>query len=234
MDGLPDDVTSSRGTRPSGHQLGFVIARVEPSAIEISVETGESLLDAAVREKLSWPSVCGGSAACSTCMVRIISGLDSLSPPTDEERMALTTFRGIDVTKEPSCRLACQLRLVGDVVVRKLGVRRALTELGDRMHIKVGARLRSSTCDTEVIVVRSPASAVEICCGGAPMIQRGDEPDRSAFPEPTPDGGTLLGKRYFNERHGIELLCTRPGRGELSVNGDPFTVREAKPLPSSD
>jgi hypothetical protein len=50
------------------------------------------------------------------------------------------------------------------------------------------------------------------------------------------DGGspTLVGKRYVVESLGLELLCTKGGTGELTVNGESLTVKRAKALPASD
>jgi len=38
------------------------------------------------------------------------------------------------------------------------------------MELKPGTRLRSQTCSAEVIVVRPPDRAVDLRCGGAPMV----------------------------------------------------------------
>jgi len=43
-----------------------------------------------------------------------------------------------------------------------------------------------------------------------------------------------LGKRYSDESLGLELLCTKAGPGPLAVNGNELTIKDAKPLPSSD
>lgn len=100
--------------------------------------------------------------------------------------------------------------------------------------LKPGVRVRSAVCATEVMVVAAPGDAEGIlCCGGAPMI---DLAAASAGGTPAPDfaDGTQLGKRYVNEAGTLELLCTRPGEGSLSVDGVALTVKGAKPLPSSD
>ena len=39
---------------------------------------------------------------------------------------------------------------------------------------------------------------------------------------PSPDG-VLLGKRYTDEATGIEVLCTKPGPGPLTVDGRELT-----------
>jgi hypothetical protein len=101
------------------------------------------------------------------------------------------------------------------------------------MELKPGTRLRSQTCAAEVIVVKAPAGAVDLCCGGAPLIPI----DAAAGQLPIDDahrGGTLLGKRYADEAAGLEILCTKAGEGSLSVGATPLPMKEAKPLPSSD
>ena len=101
------------------------------------------------------------------------------------------------------------------------------------MELKPGTRLRSQVCSAEVIVVKAPAGAVDLCCGGAPLVAI----DAAVDAHPIADahrGGTLLGKRYADEDSGIELLCTKAGEGSLSLDGAPLPLKEAKPLPSSD
>jgi hypothetical protein len=44
----------------------------------------------------------------------------------------------------------------------------------------------------------------------------------------------LLGKRYADESSGLEVLCTKPGPGPLTVDGRPLEVKGPKPLPASD
>jgi hypothetical protein len=100
------------------------------------------------------------------------------------------------------------------------------------MEVRPGSRLKSVVCETEVIVVRAPAEPVELCCGGSPMIAiDGERPDGLAL-DPEQDDGTLLGKRYVHED--LEVLCTKAGKGSLSVGGVRLPLKEAKPLPASD
>jgi hypothetical protein len=103
------------------------------------------------------------------------------------------------------------------------------------MDLRVGARLRSVVCDTEVIVVRSPGRAVDVRCGGQPMVAKDDlgEPT-SAEPRAGFADGALLGKRYADADQGLELLVTRPGTGTLSLGEVPLPVKDPKRLPSSD
>lgn len=101
-------------------------------------------------------------------------------------------------------------------------------------QLKVGTRLRSAVCATEVMVVAAPADDVEITCGGSPMIGIDESPAEGAAPAAGADEGTALGKRYTNDAGDLEILCTKPGAGSLAVGGTALVLKDAKPLPSSD
>jgi len=94
--------------------------------------------------------------------------------------------------------------------------------------------MRSAVCATEVMVVAAPPDDVEMTCGGAPMIDIGAEPPAGGVVSPDAAEGTALGKRYVTEAGDLELLCTKPGEGSLGVGSVLLSVKEAKPLPSSD
>jgi hypothetical protein len=100
------------------------------------------------------------------------------------------------------------------------------------MDVKVGSRLKSAVCDTEVMVVRAPGATVDLWCGGQPMVAAGEAGSGELDPEQA--GGTMMGKRYVDEAGTIELLCTKAGKGTLSIAGAPLFLKEAKPLPASD
>jgi electron transfer flavoprotein alpha subunit len=59
--------------------------------------------------------------------------------------------------------------------------------------MKPGTRLKSTVCETEVVVIRSLSTSVSIECGGAPMGS--DSGDRDQGPRDGLAGGTLIGKR---------------------------------------
>jgi len=81
--------------------------------------------------------------------------------------------------------------------------------------------------------VRAPASAVDLRCGGVPVLAEGDEP--SGEPADADLGeGPLIGKRYADDDLGLEVLCTQSGPGQVTVDGKPLPLKGAKPLPSSD
>ncbi|HVW44062.1 MAG TPA: hypothetical protein VHC18_22195 [Amycolatopsis sp.] len=102
------------------------------------------------------------------------------------------------------------------------------------MTIKVGARLASAVCATQVIVVRPPAEEVTITCGGAPMYPVGETPPEAGVPEVDRERPAVMGKRYVHPELGLELLCTKPGDGTLRANGAILEIKQAKALPSSD
>jgi 2Fe-2S ferredoxin len=96
--------------------------RVLPSGIVMEAAAGESLLAAAQRQGLTWPTLCGGEASCRTCYVVVEAGAEHLPPPSDLEQ------RGIDdlarVVRAGEIRLACQAVPTGDLTVTRRGVRR--------------------------------------------------------------------------------------------------------------
>ena len=101
------------------------------------------------------------------------------------------------------------------------------------MELKPGSRLKSSVCDTELIVVKTPSGNVDITCGGASMADPADA-ERNGEVAADAAAGTALGKRYVNEDESLEVLCTKPGDGSLALGGTPLNLKEAKPLPASD
>ncbi|MFP3899262.1 MAG: hypothetical protein ACLFXM_00320 [Acidimicrobiia bacterium] len=101
------------------------------------------------------------------------------------------------------------------------------------MRLRPGMKLYSTVCDAQVVVVKAPADDVAVACGGAPMVP--DDPGgTSGTPDASLGEGPAIGKRYAGDELGIELLCSRAGRGALTVNGEPLLLKGAKPLPSSD
>jgi hypothetical protein len=100
---------------------------------------------------------------------------------------------------------------------------------------RVGTSLVSTTDATTVIVIRWGDADLDLTCGGAPMVDaRGPEAGTTREPDPAQQDGTQLGKRYADEERGVELLCSKPGRGTLAIDGAALPLKEAKPLPASD
>jgi hypothetical protein len=101
------------------------------------------------------------------------------------------------------------------------------------LALKAGARLRSVTCTTEVVVVHAEGDG-DLRCGGEPMVDIASDEKFDHEPVPGFDEGTQIGKRYVDEASGLEVLCTKAGPGSLSLGEVRLTLRGAKPLPSSD
>jgi hypothetical protein len=102
------------------------------------------------------------------------------------------------------------------------------------MALRPGVRLKSAVDDTEVIVVRPPKGDIELWCGGHPMLDSTAASPLGLDVAPAHGDGTELGKRYADPDSGIEVLCTRAGRGSLSLGATPLPLKDAKPLPASD
>lgn len=101
------------------------------------------------------------------------------------------------------------------------------------MNIKPGARLRSTVCETQVVVVRGTGDIV-LTCGGTPMVGVDDPAATTGPTESGHDAGTLLGKRYEDGSGTVEVLCVKPGTGSLGLAGSPLAMKAAKELPASD
>lgn len=99
--------------------------------------------------------------------------------------------------------------------------------------LKPGSRWVSAVCDTEVVVVKRGGDGVVIGCGGREMIPHGAEKPAGLQLDPGLSDGTVIGKRFEHES-GVEVLCTKAGAGTLTANGTAMSVKESKPLPSSD
>lgn len=96
--------------------------------------------------------------------------------------------------------------------------------------MKAGTKLKSAACDTEVMIIRAAADGVAECGGAAMVAERGEQ----ATIDPAFSSGTNMGKRYVDDAGTVELLCIKPGKGSLALNGVALKVKDAKPLPSSD
>jgi hypothetical protein len=97
--------------------------------------------------------------------------------------------------------------------------------------MKAGSKLKSAVCDTEVMVIKAPAAGI-VSCGGATMAD--ERVGEKGTIDPSFAEGTKMGKRYTDADNTIELLCIKPGRGSLALNGIALQVKDAKPLPASD
>jgi ferredoxin len=85
---------------------------------EITLEDvpgGQTLLDVSIRHRIPHFHQCGGHGRCTTCRVQILDGLSNVSSLGEVEQK-VASRRGWD----ECTRLACQTRVEGDVVIRRL------------------------------------------------------------------------------------------------------------------
>jgi 2Fe-2S ferredoxin len=101
------------------HRRSSARVRLVPLDIDIEVLEGETLMAAARRIALRWPSVCNGQGNCTACYVRIEEGMDNACAAHQQERERLH-FAG---RRDLSFRLACQLKVSGPMRVSKNGVK---------------------------------------------------------------------------------------------------------------
>lgn len=90
-------------------------ASIWPDEVALTFEDSANLLDLAVESGVPIAHLCGRRARCSTCRVRVVEGLSSLSERTpDEAAMAAK----LDFPDE--VRLACQTEVTGSVRMWRL------------------------------------------------------------------------------------------------------------------
>lgn len=83
-----------------------------PGGRIVEAPLGTSILDVSKMARIPHASVCGGRGRCSTCRVRVTSGLDRIPEPSEHESRVLAR-----VGAPANVRLACQSRPGGDVQV---------------------------------------------------------------------------------------------------------------------
>ncbi len=73
-------------------------------------------MHAAQRAGIKWPTICGGKAECGVCYIELLEGAAHTSRPllNEQHRLALTNAKPL---RGGEMRLACQLRVLGDVRV---------------------------------------------------------------------------------------------------------------------
>jgi hypothetical protein len=94
-------------------------------------------------------------------------------------------------------------------------------------------KLRSTTDSCEIVVMKAPSDPVDLRCGGHALAPAEAEAPTENI-ESGFDGGTKLGKKYASEELGVEVRCTKPGDGSISVGEMLLEPKGPKPLPASD
>jgi class 3 adenylate cyclase/hemoglobin-like flavoprotein len=78
-------------------------------------DPGMTILDASIANRIGHYRECGGNGRCTTCRVRIVDGIQNVSPRTKRETEVAAALGWDAVT-----RLACQAHVHGDVTVERL------------------------------------------------------------------------------------------------------------------
>lgn len=100
-----------------------VVVTVEPLGAAMVVAHGETVFEAAFRQGYAWPTRCHAQAKCTFCVLEVVSGGENALPAQPEEAAVLDRIRRLRSSNSPY-RLACRLKVRGDVVVRKDGVQK--------------------------------------------------------------------------------------------------------------
>ena len=98
-----------------------------PDNKTIAVADGQTVLQATLAADIPHAHACGGLARCSTCRVWVLDGLEHCAARSDDER-ALADPLGFS----PELRLACQMRISGDVKIRRLVLDEADLEIASK------------------------------------------------------------------------------------------------------
>jgi 2Fe-2S ferredoxin len=61
---------------------------------------------------IDWMQACGGKGRCTTCAMKVIEGIENLTPPTVFEQQQQTLGR-----LRPQERLACQCKMLGNITI---------------------------------------------------------------------------------------------------------------------
>lgn len=80
----------------------------------MEVPVGTTLAECARIARVELYQICEGEGICASCLVKVISGLENLSPIKQPEKNTLE-----ESCVKSSYRLACQAKILGDVVFKK-------------------------------------------------------------------------------------------------------------------
>lgn len=84
-----------------------------PEGKVVEAKSGETILEAALRNDIEIEHACEMSCACTTCHVVVREGFDSLEPSDELEDDMLDKAWGL----EPESRLSCQARVADEDLV---------------------------------------------------------------------------------------------------------------------
>lgn len=92
--------------------MRLVIKNLKNKELDLST-CNTSLLHCLLQSGLDWMHACGGKGRCTTCKVKILSGMENLTPLSPaEKRYREQQLLGAEE------RLSCQIRVTHDLVIR--------------------------------------------------------------------------------------------------------------------
>src|SRR3546814_5019115 len=101
--------------------VGTFRVLLDPAGVEFAAEAGETVMAAATRAGLRWPTVCRGLAQCGVCHIEVL--VDNCLPdPAAEERGMLRRVV-VRPLKGGCIRLACRLTVQSDLHVDRKSTR---------------------------------------------------------------------------------------------------------------
>jgi ferredoxin len=175
----------------------------------INATTGKTLLEVSRSAGISHASVCGGRGRCSTCRVRVETGLEGLPPPTGAEAITLRSIEAPD-----NIRLACQIRPSRDLtvaIVSKPATPGPPQESFDDIKEFVAAHVRGVLGDHLVDVHSSDSATVARW-----LVNQGTQPT------PVYD---LAASEFLLEGARIDFVVDRPTAAIVyKRNGRPITL----------
>lgn len=95
---------------------------VRPGNICFEAESGETLMAAAQRSGIRWPTVCGGIAECGVCHVEVLTPHSQVPEAAEAATLRLVSTRPAHGGR---LMLACRLRVESDLEVYRVGIRPA-------------------------------------------------------------------------------------------------------------
>jgi 2Fe-2S ferredoxin len=91
--------------------MRLVIKNLNNKILDLS-SCNASLLHCLLQSGLDWMHACGGKGRCTTCKVRVLSGMENITPLSPaEKRYREQHLLGMEE------RLSCQVRVTNDLVV---------------------------------------------------------------------------------------------------------------------
>lgn len=97
--------------------------RIEPAGVDLEVENGESVAEAAWRQGYHWPTQCYGQADCMSCFTKVVDG-ELAALPAEELELDAMRLKMSKSVQSLTVRLGCQLKVCGEgLVLHKAGFR---------------------------------------------------------------------------------------------------------------